>query len=51
MYRYGAHRLFEDATLHGVSVDLVAFPREEAKEMLRESTLDSMIGHLTQRWE
>lgn len=47
MYRYGAHRLFENATLHGVSVDLVAFPREETKAMLRAPGLESMIRQLT----
>ena len=46
MYRYGAHRLFENATLHGVSVDLVAFPREEVKAMLRAPSLQSMIRKL-----
>jgi hypothetical protein len=47
MYRFGAHRLFENATMYGVSVDLVAFPREETKAKLRESMHDTIIRQLT----
>lgn len=47
MYRYGAYRLFENATMHGVSVDLVAFPREQTKAMLRAPALESLIRKLT----
>lgn len=46
MYRYGARPLFENATMHGVSVDLVAFPREETAAMLRAPSLKNMIHQL-----
>jgi hypothetical protein len=47
MYRFGAHRLAQDVVLHGVSVDLVLFSRQEVGGALSHPRLAELVRRLT----